>query len=272
MPYSARAGLRYKIEERRYKSFLKNQLGMMFDDVEPGPVPPVDVIMRTGIEQMDTVWRNAVPSRYYNSGMIQMRKYLEILERNGFKLKNAGSVFEFGCGTARLLRHLQPVHGLRLVGSDVTRESVEWCAENLPEIEFYRNEYSPPLEFAGDCSFDLAIAHSVFTHIELEAQAAWTHELYRVLRPGGYFLCTMFGKAREMNYLSRSDQVELKRQGFLSISGDDPRATPPTRLNNQWDLYLAKDRIVREFGSDFEILDWVYGRQDTIVMRKPFTS
>lgn len=272
VPYRVRAGFRYKLEARRYKSYLKEQIGNLFDDVEPGPVPPVDVIMRTGIEDKSRVWKNAVPSRYYNSGMIQMRKYLKLLERNGFKLKNAGAAFEFGCGTARLLRHLQPVHGLRLVGSDVTRESVDWCTENLPEIEFYQNQYSPPLEFATDDCFDLVIAHSVFTHIDLEAQGAWLDELSRVMRPGGYFVCTMFGKAREMNYLSGTDQIELKKQGFISISGDDPRATPPTKLNDQWDLYVAKDRIVSEFGSRFEILDWAYGRQDTIILRKPTIS
>ena len=66
------------------------------------------------------------PDLFFCSGFMNMRGYLEALESVGLNLRTVGAVLELGCGSARLIRHLRCIEGIRLVGTDVVRETVEW--------------------------------------------------------------------------------------------------------------------------------------------------
>jgi len=109
---------------------------------------------------------------------------------------NGGRVLEWGCGPARIIRHLPAVLGpaWRVTGSDANAKTIRWCADHLHDIEFVRNGNAPPLP-VGDREFDFAYAVSVFTHLDADLQRGWARELRRVLKPGGMLLCTLNGDA-----------------------------------------------------------------------------
>jgi SAM-dependent methyltransferase len=119
------------------------------------------------------------------------------------------SVLDWGCGCGRIARMLiqQSHRPTRYLGLDLHRGMVRWCQDNLvphaPGFEFRHHDvfdmsYNPDstndwLPFpAPDDSFTLAIAWSVFTHVN-EAQAVqYLREMARVLRPGGRLMSTWF--------------------------------------------------------------------------------
>jgi len=104
------------------------------------------------------------------------------------------SVCEWGCGPARILRHLPPLlpPGSRVFGTDYNERTIAWCATHVPEVAFRVNRLAPPLPFStGELDFLFAV--SVLTHLSEELHVAWIEELKRVVRPGGLILVTVHG-------------------------------------------------------------------------------
>jgi len=118
-------------------------------------------------------------------------------------------VLDVGCGVGRmavpLTRYLSAEGSYE--GFDVVEKEVAWCrraiAARHPNFGFrvldVRNErYNPGgAQPAGawpyeDGSFDIAIATSVFTHLQPDDAAAYLAEAGRVLRPGGTLFATWF--------------------------------------------------------------------------------
>lgn len=94
-------------------------------------------------------------------------------------------VADWGCGLARVLRHLPARYAL--TGFDYNPAAIEWCAAHVPNADFRVNALAPPLP-AADGAFDALYALSVFTHLSEEGHRAWIAEIARVLAPGGVFL------------------------------------------------------------------------------------
>ena len=107
-----------------------------------------------------------------------------------------GRALEWGCGPARIVRHLPALLGPAwdVYGTDANPRTVAWCKANLPGIHFAENGVLPPLPFP-DGYFDCVYSVSVFTHLPEDAHPAWARELRRVLKPGGLLLCTLNGDA-----------------------------------------------------------------------------
>lgn len=263
---------RLKVAERRFVRYVKSRLPRSYQNVGLGPAAPESLIRTTaGMNEAHArKWLDA--DYYFRSGLEQMGQLLAALDSISFNLRTVGSVYEIGCGSARLLRHLRCVRGLRLVGSDVNGACIDWCQKNIPGIEFHRNEQAPPLTFLADASVDLIIASSVFTHIPLEQQVPWLEELHRVLRPRGIFLCTVLGRGYEESMLTAGDQDELQRTGHLVLSARDDNASLATKQAGSCDVFQTRAEVVATFGSVFWLLDYVdrgAGGQDLLVLRKP---
>lgn len=103
-------------------------------------------------------------------------------------------ILEWGCGPARVIRHLPPLlaRSSRICGCDYNSASILWCEDNIPGIEFFRNSLRPPLAFDAE-SFDLIYAISVFTHLSEAIGRDWGAELLRIARPGGVVIATTHG-------------------------------------------------------------------------------
>jgi len=160
--------------------------------------------------------------------------------------------------------------GLRLAGTDANPKPIEWDRQNLPCIEFNHNELQPPLSYKNQ-SFDLIYALSVFTHIPLAWQGAWLDELHRVLRPGGYLLCTFHGENFVNSMLNSGDRLRLQRKGNLTLDAKSAQATYSTQVLGSWDVYQSRDEIRKAVGKNFEFLCYepeATCHQDTVVLRK----
>lgn len=94
-------------------------------------------------------------------------------------------VADWGCGLARVLRHLP--ENYTKSGFDYNPAAVHWCANNIDGARFARNALNPPLP-AESNSFDALYALSVFTHLSEQNHYDWLEEIRRVLKPGGVFL------------------------------------------------------------------------------------
>lgn len=129
------------------------------------------------------------------------------------------AVLEWGCGPARVLRHLAGfLPGTpALTGSDYNPETIAWCRAHIPGIRFEKNELAPPLPFA-DASFDAVYVLSVFTHLSEAMHFAWRDELKRVLKPGGLLIATAHGDWYREHHL-RPDEQKVYDVGGLVVRG-----------------------------------------------------
>jgi SAM-dependent methyltransferase len=150
----------------------------------PAPLPPDDLAY--------DAYGNLDWDFYWGFG----RHIVGVLGPQLTALGAEGRVLEWGCGPARIVRHLPEALGAgwEVYGSDANPRTVAWCAANIQGVQFAVNEPVPPLPYAT-ASFDALYSVSVFTHLPAELHAAWAAELHRVLKPGGTLICTLNGDA-----------------------------------------------------------------------------
>gem|GEM_PF-481619 len=260
----------YKIAEQRFYRYLTDTLYLSVMPVELGPPMSERVAMLTcGFTEADSR-RHAEHYPYFRLAFDLMLRFLRSLEHVSFNFRTVGSVLDFGCGSARFLRLLRCIDGMRLVGTDVNLECLEWCRNNVPGPEFHQNGLSPPLAFASDASFDLIFAASVFTHIPVDLQAVWLCEMHRILRPGGVFLCTVLGSDTAKKMLGSEDLESLRREGHLTLDARNPAVSHATEAAGSWDVFQTRSHVVELFGSLFCMLDYQeLGEQDLLVLQKP---
>jgi SAM-dependent methyltransferase len=124
-------------------------------------------------------------------------------------------ICEWGCGPARLLRHFRDFLGAKaeLYGTDYNPKSINWCRNNIPEVNFSLNGLHPPLSYIGSF-FDAVYCVSVFTHLSKEVQKEWFDECMRILKPGGLFYFTMHGDSF-LNKLLDDEKRVYDTEGFL---------------------------------------------------------
>jgi SAM-dependent methyltransferase len=183
-PASMHPALRYyRFRARAFRTALRDHFSHSAGDGPPLPPPLL---------------------RYRVHGSLDARGYLRVGERcsgdlrqalrlEGRELSSFRRVLDFGCGSARVLRHLGDLPAsCRLYGTDIDAEAIRWCREAIPFATFEINDSSPPLPFA-DSTFDLIYAVSVFTHLDEELQNAWLAELRRVTAPHALLLLTTHG-------------------------------------------------------------------------------
>jgi SAM-dependent methyltransferase len=177
------------------------------------------------------------------------------------------AVLEWGCGCARILRHLpDELPGSVIAGADYNPEAIEWCRRNIPDIRFELNGLAPPLPF-DDGAFDVVFAISVLTHLSEAMHVAWFDELRRVTRPGGVIMVSVHGEALVPQLLP--DEKEAWDRGELVVR-DQGGVDEGKRM------YLAfhPDRFMRDrLLAGHEVLEHVTdrgkGKQDVWIVRRP---
>jgi ubiquinone/menaquinone biosynthesis C-methylase UbiE len=177
------------------------------------------------------------------------------------------AVLEWGCGCARILRHLtDELPKGALAGSDYNPDSIEWCRKNIPGIRFELNGLAPPLPF-DEGEFDAVYAISVVTHLSEAMQFAWVDELRRVTKPGGVIMISTHGEAYRQQLLP--DEAEVWQRG-------DPVVRDSGGVDEGKRMYLAfhPEPFIRErLLAGFDVLEHVdlpgQGQQDLWVVRRP---
>ena len=140
---------------------------------------------------------------YYRTGQATAQYLSELIKPQVAQCATL-TIGEWGCGVARILRHLPtffPDRALQLYGFDYNLRTIQWCRANIPHIVFKPNQLSPPLPQETD-TFDSLYCLSVFTHLAYERQVAWIKELARVVKPQGLIILTTHGDKTKAHLLA----------------------------------------------------------------------
>lgn len=178
-------------------------------------------------------------------------------------------LLEWGCGVARITRHLPKLPGIRQVtGADIHPGMIRWNKEHIPDIPFLQIPLEPPTTLAP-ASHDAVIGVSVLTHIPAEHQQNWLREINRWLRPGGIFLFTTHGNAF-LRLLSSSERQHLSVNGCITQTYQKSGHRMMTTLHEagilkQWLAENYELLVHMDGATDPEAA----GGQDLWIVRKP---
>ena len=211
LPYAELLRFRLALREGREKRRL-------FEGAHPGvELPPEDVIYDAwGWFDWEGYWTSGQTAALYLARII--KTYLA-----------GGRVLEWGCGPARIVRHLPDTlgAGFEIIGTDYNTNAIAWCREYVKAVRFEENRLAPPLPFeAGSIACIYAI--SVFTHLSEAEHYAWIRHLFGLLEPGGLLIFSthsdatrhrLFGgerRAYERGELVVRGNVEEGRRAYLA--------------------------------------------------------
>jgi ubiquinone/menaquinone biosynthesis C-methylase UbiE len=131
--------------------------------------------------------------RYYDMGLRHSVLISDLIKE--YISENDIKVCEWGCGPARVIRHLKKIDGfekIELYGTDYNEKSINWCNKNISNVHFLLNNLEPPLPLEAEL-FDCIYAISIFTHLSEKLHYAWIEELFRLIKPNGIIIFTTHG-------------------------------------------------------------------------------
>ncbi|MES9922674.1 MAG: class I SAM-dependent methyltransferase [Candidatus Thiodiazotropha endolucinida] len=259
------------VEARSFASGLEHFLLFGINEHRPGvPKALVEHInsLNTGLKQPPSKLRARVHGA---EGLQEFNDFGRILSYNLYSsffslAENEGNnrVFDFGCGCGRVIGYISKLFvNNHFYGSDIDREAITWCQDNLSDIcEFTTNDALPPLHF-DDSFFDFVYSISVFTHLPEDMQFRWLEELKRVTKKGGYLLITTHGET-----LAPQDiQQDLNDSGFHYGTGVGTDGLPDFYQTS----FHTEQYIRSHWGSYFDIVKFVkkgiLNHQDLVVCR-----
>jgi SAM-dependent methyltransferase len=178
------------------------------------------------------------------------------------------SIYEWGCGPGRVVRHLPAKLGpsVQVYGSDYNPKTIEWCQKEIQGVSFFLNGLNPPLP-VEDNKFDFIYSISVFTHLSEATGLNWAEELYRVLKPQGILLITTSGDNAYQNELLQEEKEKYQREGVV-VRGqyEEGKKMYLARHNPQYvkEKLLTKFEILQHAPTGFPFIE-----QDYWIARKP---
>jgi SAM-dependent methyltransferase len=189
--------------------------------------------------------------QYKEDGLLTAK---EIIEWTSKYLKGQYKILEWGCGVARIVRHIPDLIDKNSIvfGIDINEEMINWNLANIPNVNFKKNDYYPPALFDND-EFNVVFALSVFTHIEVKFQSKWLAEIHRIISDDGIFLFTTHGKKYEINLDEKGKEV-LDNQGALTIDYKQKGH----RMMSSYNSYESFKILVEDY---FEILEYYSGAE-----------
>ena len=179
-------------EERKYwfakmTAFYQQEYGLSVLPIQSDPaiVPPLEIVGATQFP--DT----SMPDAFLFNGCQKSIEYLTELRDHGCDVRQMKNILEFGVGFGRLIVHYLPF-AVNLYGCDVTESTLNWTKKALGDkVRLSLTELNPPLPYESGF-FDYIYAQSVFTHIPCSTAEAWIAELFRILKPGGMLIISIF--------------------------------------------------------------------------------
>jgi SAM-dependent methyltransferase len=206
----------------------------------------------------------------YYSGGLRRAKWLfdiaaEVLSDGPLR------VCEWGCGPARLIRHMPSFSSageIEAYGTDYSESIIEWCRGHIHNVHFELNDLEPPLPFPDEM-FNLLYSNSVYTHLSRELQFRWFQDNLRVVKPGGIVSLSVHGDALKDRLLAH-ERREYEDTGFAVRAAWKPGGPWFTAYNSPRFMeheFLAGLEIVR---TEIHGEDEKPPRQDIWVVRKPY--
>jgi O-antigen biosynthesis protein len=116
--------------------------------------------------------------------------YLEHITRYMFasQFVSGKVVLDIACGSGYGSDYLSKAGAKKIIGVDISEETIEYCKKNYPDngIEFLQGSVDKiPL---ADKSVDIIVSFETIEHVDEKAQLNFLKEVKRVLRPEGIFV------------------------------------------------------------------------------------
>jgi ubiquinone/menaquinone biosynthesis C-methylase UbiE len=174
-------------------------------------------------------------------------------------------LLDWGCGPGRVIRHWTEDQYI-CYGSDVNKDSLNWCRQHLQNKHFINQQLNPPLAVDNHI-FDLIYGISILTHLSESAHFMWMEEFSRVLKPGGILFLTTQGNS----FKGKLTEIEKKefekgnliirdsvREGHRTYSSFHPNPFMEKlfqsfeilkHISSENELYIQDTWIVRKFNN-----------------------
>ena len=128
-------------------------------------------------------------------------------------LKGNQNYLEVGCGNGHVSKHLARKYHLKVTGTDVDPEMIQFAKENIDDISHIRflemNATKMPFE---DNEFDIVLSFGIMHHIGNWEGAL--EEISRVLKPQGFFI---FGDLAYSKFTTTIFKPIAKNYGVYTI-------------------------------------------------------
>ncbi|HRO47783.1 class I SAM-dependent methyltransferase [Agriterribacter sp.] len=191
---------------------------------------------------------------YYNDGLDTAREIISLLGKQYDILHKGTRCLDWGCGPARVTRHLPgllPEAELHAV--DYNEQYINWCKSKIKGIRFEQTNISPPTLYP-DAYFNIVMGLSVFTHLSELSHYAWLNELYRIIKPGGILFITTQGKSYE--YKLSADERHKFNEAELIIRD---RVLEGNRL---FSAFQPPHFIKSLIKNKFEVIEFIAGEKN----------
>jgi SAM-dependent methyltransferase len=140
----------------------------------------MDEQLRKQQEHYDKGWHDGLEAGREELGNLQTN--LEFLAETDL-LKPEHRILEIGCGIGSLVQELTR-RGYDVIGTDISQEAIAYGRQKYGDIHL-EVQAAEALDYEAG-SFDIVLSFDVLEHIaEVDRHVS---EVFRVLRPGGYYL------------------------------------------------------------------------------------
>jgi SAM-dependent methyltransferase len=208
---------------------------------------------------------------FLNAGANSAEEVLKTARQAGIDPFGRRRILDFGCGCARVLRHLLPLSNRsELWGCDIDQDAIDYCRTSIGGARFIANRADPPLPFA-DASFDLIFSISIFTHLARTLHDAWVREFRRVVSAEGLVVVSLHGqraweKVRENASFRRDLQIrtdefeaaelDWNREGFALVTSVVPAAYEHAE---PYGMVFVRPDVVASLWPGFELVRYDAG-------------
>ena len=128
-------------------------------------------------------------------------------------LKGNQNYLEVGCGNGHVCKHLARKYHLKVTGTDIDPEMIQFAKENIDDIPHIRFlEMNATKMHFEDNKFDIVLSFGIMHHIGDWEGAL--EEISRVLKPLGFFI---FGDLAYSKFTTRFFKPIAKNYGVYTI-------------------------------------------------------
>jgi SAM-dependent methyltransferase len=214
-------------------------------------------------------------------GLYEADLIVDALASAGGDMGELRAGLDFGCSSGRVVRVLDAAYPeIHWHGCDPNAPAIEWAGKHLPGIEFFLSGDQPPLALA-DGALDLAYAISIWSHFEPRLGLRWFEEMRRVIRPGGYLLCTTHGPTSVAHYAQRGLRTpEQAREILDALHRDGCWYAPEFGEKGDWGVvnpdwgtaFVSPEWVLAQLCPQWRVLEFAPGRnqgnQDVYVLQR----
>jgi SAM-dependent methyltransferase len=243
-----------------------------------------ELIERTGLlraeppEDVHSMTRGAMSAA---GGLYEADFVVDALATVGGDMSQIATALDFGCSSGRVLRPLVAAYpDIHWHGCDPNAPAVAWAGEHLPQANFFVSGDAPPLPLQ-DASLDLAYAISIWSHFAPELGLAWFEEMRRLIRPGGYLVCTTHGLTAVAHYaLQELRTPEQSREIADALYSKGWWYAPEFGEEGDWGVvnpewgtaFLSPEWMLAQLCPRWRVLEFAPGRnqdnQDVYVLQR----